>query len=242
MKVRKSERSTQSKRKSGDWDLFNAEAEYAESIVRTALGDYPAAESALRRALEAKPGYAPAIFSLGSVEYQRGRRAEGRKLFQSLLSLPEDTTDLCDIIDQAGDFLIQRDAYKDGLEHFRGAAARFPNVAVFHQGLGCCAGHQRLYEEALAASNRAIELDPSKQEFVSDLGWTLFLAGRLREAEEVLERAVSMDPANECARNNLLMCKDKLSALEKKNSTPGARAARPKRRTTGVIQGGQHAR
>jgi tetratricopeptide (TPR) repeat protein len=233
MKVRKSERSTQSKRKSGDWDLFNAEAEYAESIVRTGLGDYPAAESALRRALEAKPGYAPAIFSLGSVEYQRGRRAEGRKFFQSLLSLPEDTTDLCDIIDQAGDFLIQRDAYKDGLEHFRGAAARFPNVAVFHQGVGCCAGHQRLYDEAVAASNRAIELEPSNQEFVNDLGWTFYLAGRLREAEEALERAVSMDPANVCARNNLRMCKDKLSALEKKKATTDGRA-RPRRRARGA--------
>jgi len=225
MKVRKSS-------KSGDWDLFNAEANYAESIVRTALGDYPAAVLALRRALAAKPGYAPAILGLGTVEYQRGKRAEGRKLFQALLSLPEDTTDLCGIIDQAGDFLIQRDAYKDGLEHFRKAAARFPNVAVFHQGVGCCAGHQRLYDEALAASNRAIELEPSKQEFVSDLGWTFFLAGRLREAEEALERAVSMDPDNVCARNNLRMCKDKLSALEKKKATPdgGARPARQRRR------------
>jgi len=237
MKVRKSGRSTQGKRKSGDWDLFNAEAEYAESMVRTALGDYPAAESALRRALESKPDYAPAIFSLGTVEYQRGRRAEGRKLFHSLLSLPEDTTGLCDIIDQAGDFLIQRKVYKEGLELFRGAAARFPNVAVFHQGLGCCAGHQRLYDEAVAAANRAIELEPSKQEFVTDLGWTLFLAGRLREAEEALERAVSMDPANNCARNNLRMCKNKLSALEEKNATPAGRArpARSRRRTTGGI-------
>ncbi len=215
--------------KSGDWKLFNAEANYAESIFQTSLGNYPAAVSALRRALEAKPDYAPAIFSMGTVEYQRGKRAEGRKFFQLLLSLPEDTTDLCGLIDHAGDFLIQRDAYKDGLELFRAAAARFPNVAVFHQGLGCCAGHRRLYDEALAASNRAIELEPSKQEFVSDLGWTLFLAGRLREAEEALERAVSMDPANECARNNLQMCKDKLSALEKKNTAPD-RPARRKRR------------
>jgi tetratricopeptide (TPR) repeat protein len=237
MKIRKSARSAPGKRKSGGWDLFSAEADYAESIVRTALGDYPAAVLALRRALEAKPSYAPAIFSMGTVQYQRGKRAEGRKLFQSLLSLPEDTTDLCNIIDQAGDFLIQRDAYKDGLELFRGAAARFPNVAVFHQGVGCCAGHQRLYDEALAASNRAIELEPSKQEFVSDLGWTFFLAGRLREAEEVLERAVSMDPANVCARNNLKMCKDKLATLEKKKATPDgrARAARSRRRSTSVI-------
>ena len=225
MKVRKSG-------KSADWKLFNAEANYAESIFQTSLGNYPAAVSALRRALKTKPDYAPAVFSLGTVEYQRGKRAEGRKLFQLLLSLPEDTTDLCGLIDHAGDFPIQRDAYKDGLELFRAAAARFPSVAVFHQGIGCCAGHRRLYDEALAASNRAIELEPSKQEFVTDLGWTYFLAGRLREAEETLERAVSMDPADQYARNNLQLCKDKLSTLEKRNATPagGARPARQRRR------------
>ena len=215
--------------KSAEWDLFHAEGNYAESLVQTSLGNYPAAVSALRRALKAKPDYAPAIFSMGTVEYQRGKRAEGRKLFQLLLSLPDDSTDLCGLIDRAGDFLIQLEAYKDGLELYRAAAARFPNVAVMQQGLGCCAGHRRLYDEALAASNRAIELEPSKQEFVSDLGWTFFLAGRLREAEEVLERAVSMDPANVCARNNLQMCKDKLSKLEKKNAAPDG-PVRQKRR------------
>jgi hypothetical protein len=39
------------------------------------------AVAALGRALEFDPDYAPAIFSLGTVEYQRGKHAEGRRLF-----------------------------------------------------------------------------------------------------------------------------------------------------------------
>jgi Flp pilus assembly protein TadD len=86
---------------------FEAEAAYANSMFRTALGDNEGAVSALGRALEWKPTYAPAILSMGSVEYQRGRKDEGRRLFHSLVSLPQNTRDLCEIIDEAGSSLIR---------------------------------------------------------------------------------------------------------------------------------------
>src|SRR5271168_4324630 len=44
---------------------FYVEAEYADSIFRTALGDREGALSRLKRALELKPTYAPAILSMG---------------------------------------------------------------------------------------------------------------------------------------------------------------------------------
>lgn len=47
------------------------------------------------------------------------------------------------------------------------------------------------------------------QKFVNDLGRSLLLAGRFNEAQEVLERAAAMDPADDLARQNLLMCKEK---------------------------------
>src|SRR5258707_4251991 len=87
--------------------LFAAEAAYAESILRTALGDSQGCIDALRRSLEFMPTYAPALLSLGTAEYQLGRRAEGWNLFMKVFELPNDTKDLCVIIDKAGDFLIQ---------------------------------------------------------------------------------------------------------------------------------------
>jgi len=190
---------------------FFADSEYAESIFRTALGDSKAAVSALERALKLQPTHAPAMLSMGSVEYQRRKRAAGRRLFGSLLSLPDNTPDLCEIIDQAGSFLIHIHAYKDGLDLYRAAAARFPAVAVLHQGLGCCAGNRGFHDEAVAASERALELEPGNQKFVNDLGWSLLQADRLGEAETMLERAVSMDPADELARENLRICRTKTS-------------------------------
>ncbi len=127
-------------------------------------------------------------------------------MFLSLLALPDETTDLCEIIDEAGDFLIQRRAYSDGLELYRQAATRFPKVAVFHQGIGCCAGHEGHHEEAMAASRAALAVEPDNQKFVNDLGWALYQAGIIDEARAVLERAVAMDPTDELARENLRVC------------------------------------
>jgi len=189
---------------------FAADAEYAESIFRTALGDTPASIAALKRALEIDPEYAPAILSMGSVEYQLKRRASGKRMFFSLLALPEETEDLCKIIDEAGSFLIDVNEYADGLELFRLAAHRFPNVAEFQQGLGCCAGHEQFIDEALAACRRAIELDANNAVYVSDLGWTLVLAERYAEAEAMFLRALAMDPSHERTHANLEYCREKM--------------------------------
>ena len=83
-------------------------------------------------------------------------------------------------------------------------------MAVFHQGLGCCAGHQGLHDKAVQASRRAAELDPANQEYVNDLGWSLLEAGNLIEAKSTLERAVAMNPSDELARENLRYCISKM--------------------------------
>lgn len=194
------------------WQLFAAEAAYADGMFKSALGDDTGCVAALRQSLETLPTYAPAILSLGSVEYQRHRPAHGRKLFLSLLDLPDNTPDLVEIIDKAGDFLIGRKRYGDGLELYRRAAKRFPCVAVLHQGSGCSAGHQGLYDEAVVSSRTALDLDPENQKFTNDFGWSLYEAGRLTEARDVLERAVAMDPSDELAAENLRLCARDLEA------------------------------
>jgi tetratricopeptide (TPR) repeat protein len=186
---------------------FSAEAEYADSIFRDALGDREGSILALQRALEAMPTYAPAILSIGSVLYQLGRTAEGRELFQSLLSLPKNTTDICQIIDEAGTFLTRFGAYEDGMALYRTAVKRYPEVAALFQGLGYCASNAGWHEEAVSANQQALELEPENQKLVNDLGWTLLQAGRLPQARATLERAVSMDPSDELAKENLRFCK-----------------------------------
>jgi len=187
---------------------FAVQGQYAESIFQTSLGDMEASIKALESVLEIDPDYAPAIMSMGTVEYQRQRRVRGKELLFSLVSLPASAadggeSDLADIIDTAGDFLIQAGYYADGLELYRAAATRFPDHAALHQGVGCCAGHEGRHDEAIAASKAALALDPENQKYVNDLGWSLFEAGLLVEARQVLKRAVAMDPSDDLARENL---------------------------------------
>jgi len=182
---------------------FQAEAEYADSFLKTAFGDQDGMIAALRRSREADPSFSAGALALGSVEYQLGNHDAGRALLLELLEHEDDDGDLAETIDAAGDFLIIIENYADGLVLYRGAVGRFPEVAVMHQGRGCCAGHKGLHEEAVEASRAALALEPDNQKFVNDLGWCLVEAGRLEEARDVLARAVAMDPADERARNNL---------------------------------------
>jgi Tfp pilus assembly protein PilF len=209
---------------------FYAEAEYADSIFRDALGDSEGSIAALKRALDAMPTYAPAILTMGSVEYLAGRIAEGRALFQSLLSLPKRTTDICQIIDEAGTFLVGIGAFEEGMAVYRAAVERYPDDAVLFQGLGYCAGKAGLHEEAVSAGQRAVELQPDNQKMVNDLGWSLLQAGRLAEATETLERAVSMDPGDKLARENLRLCKQR-AAGRKTGKAGNSQAARRGPRT-----------
>jgi Flp pilus assembly protein TadD len=125
--------------------------------------------------------------------------------------LPQETEDLCKIIDEAGSFLIGVNECADGLELYRTAARKFPDIAELQQGLACCAGHEGAIDEALAASHRAVDLDPNNAMYLSDLGWTLVLAGRLEEAEATFQRALAMDPTNEGAQANLEYCRKRMA-------------------------------
>ncbi len=228
MKKRKSShRHLQSKTR----HTFEAEAAYAQSIFRSALGDQSGSISALEQALRWDPLYAPAILAMGSVMYQRGEECEGRELFASLITLPKETPHLAEVIDGAGTFLIQMGAYQDGLDLYRAAVERFPDVGVLHQGRGCCAGHEGLHEEAIEASRRALELEPDNQKYVNDLGWGLLEAGRVAEAEALLRRAVTMDPADKLARENLRICQERISRDSREDSASSSRAQRRRARS-----------
>jgi Flp pilus assembly protein TadD len=87
-----------------------------------------------------------------------------------------------------------------------------------------------LHEEALSANQRAWELEPENQKLVNDLGGTLLQAGRLQQARETLDRAVSMDPSDELAKENLRFCRQQI-ARRKSDEDVHSQAARRAPRT-----------
>jgi tetratricopeptide (TPR) repeat protein len=187
---------------------FAAEAAYAESMFQQALGDIAGSVAAAERALEFDPDYAPALLTVGSIDFQRGREEHGAELFRRLPTLPDTDGDLREIVDRAGDFLIQERRYAAGLELYREACSRFQDRPELFQGLACCAGHEGLGDLAVDAARRALALAPERVELMSDLGWCLIVAGDLAEAEEVLANAVALEPDDELALANLRHCRD----------------------------------
>jgi tetratricopeptide (TPR) repeat protein len=155
-------------------------------------------------ALAIDPTYAPAILTVGSMEYQLGRRDEATTLFHGLLKLPTDTPELEDIIDKAGEYLLSERDYERAADHYAAASAIFPSNTAILGGLGYCLGKLKRLDEAVAVHRRALALDPNNYHLLNDLGWTLTESGQFAEAEALLKKAVDLaPPGDDLARNNL---------------------------------------
>ena len=206
-----------------------AELAYAQGVMHHTLGNKAESLAALERALTLKPDFPPAVMTMASIEYQRQEQEQGKRRLFALLELPADTEDLSTIIDEAGSFLMSVNEFADGLELYREAARKFPYVPAFHQGRACCAGQEGLFDEALASSQKAMELDPENAAYVNDMGWTLLLAERFREAEAAFQRSLEIDPSNERAQMNLQHCREILAHEPPVEPEPAPKKRKSKR-------------
>ncbi len=201
--------SEENRRKAADWEYHSA---VAGRMFNDALARTGADEPGFCRqhwpegvvALAIDPLFAPAILTVGSIEYHMGRRDDAMSLFMTLTTLSEDEPDLPVIIDKAGDFLLDEEDHERARDLHAAAEKAFPDVAVYPVGLSYCLGKLGLYEDALAKARRADELEPLNHLHLNDLGWALYEAGYLTQAEAALNRSIDLAPDDyEFARNNL---------------------------------------
>jgi tetratricopeptide (TPR) repeat protein len=161
-------------------------------------------------ALAIDPLYAPAILTVGSIEYQLGRVEEAMKLFLTLATLAKDEEDLEIIIDKAGDFLIDQDDYENALALYSAAEKAYPDEVVYLNGSGYCLGKLGRYKDSVEKLRRADALEPDNYKHLNDLGYSLLEAGRFVEAEEILKKSISLAPPDyEFPRNNMSELKKK---------------------------------
>ena len=200
-------KSAEERRMEADWEYHRAIADniFNESLAKAGqegFGEAHWPEGIL--ALTVDPLYAPAILTVVSFEYQLGREEEAMELFMTLTSLPPEEEDLPDIIDKAGGFLIDQKDYEQAQALYAAAEAAFPDVAIYPAGLSYCFGKLGMHEEAVTKALQAVELDPDSYLHLNDLGWSLYEAGKLDEAEAALRRSIALAPDDyEYARNNL---------------------------------------
>ncbi len=155
-------------------------------------------------ALAIDPEYAPAILTVGSVEYQLGRTEEAMKLFLSLTKLSKDEKDLEEIIDKAGDSLLDNEDYKNALALYTTVEKVFPTNALFCNSSGFCLAKLGHLNESVEKLRIAVKLEPDNYQYLNDLGFVLLEAGNLNEAEKYLRKSISLSPNDyELPRNNL---------------------------------------
>jgi Flp pilus assembly protein TadD len=154
-------------------------------------------------ALAIDPDFAPARLSVGSMEFQLGRREEAMTLFHSLLNLPGETPDLEEIIDKAGQFLLDEGAFEEARELYEAACAVFAASTSLLDGWAYSLAKLGRCQEAVSGQRRALALDPDNPALLNDLGWALTENGDFEEAEKALRKATALAPDDDRARNNL---------------------------------------
>jgi len=74
------------------------------------------------------------------------------------------------------------------------ALARKEGGALPHYGMGLLLERSRRVQDAMAEYEKAIRLDPSDPEYITQMGVVCYATGNCTKATEYLERAVSLDP------------------------------------------------
>ncbi len=191
-------KSTKERRHAADWTYHESAASdmFGRALSRAGQDASMFAEEMPPgfRALAIDSTFAPAILTVGSIEYQVGRKEEALALFRSLFELPKGTEDLETILDKAKSCLIDQDDYESARAHFEAACSVFPESTLLLDGWGYTLSKLNRLEESLEVHRRAVAVAPNDPEMLNDLGWTLGLMERYDEAEEVLGKAVDLTP------------------------------------------------
>lgn len=212
------------RRAAAEWEY---ESSFATSLFADALAqsdpDYEA-ETGLEAgvlALTIDPLFAPALLTVGSLEYQLGRPEPAMELFLTLTKLPEDEPDLIEIVDKAGDFLIDAGDRDSALRLYKAAAAASPDTATYWAGIGYCLCKADRLEEGIGAYRRAVDLEPANAIWRNDLGWWLAEHGQLSEARSLLEQAVELTSGDyDLACGNLEIVQQRIREQEERSEKP----------------------
>lgn len=176
------------------YDSAHASMLMAGAFEEPDWGDSSWREQAIPLAIDSE--FAPAILTVGSLEYQYGRVDEAMVLLLKLTTLNAELDALPEIIDQAGEFLIDAKDFANAERLYTAAVGAFPQVALYHGGLGYCAGKSGRKEEAVLHARRAVELEPENCRFMNDLGYSLIESRQYEDAERMLQRAMDLAPAD----------------------------------------------
>jgi eukaryotic-like serine/threonine-protein kinase len=146
--------------------------------------DWHGAERDFKKALELNSGYGTAhlwyalyLMSMGRVDeaIAEVKRAQELDPLSLIINL------------NVSRVLYFARKYEQAAEQCLKTVEMYPNFFLAHRRLGQIYERQRMYKEALAEFEKSLALAPNNSETLSVKGYTLAAAGRIAEAEQVLE-------------------------------------------------------
>jgi tetratricopeptide (TPR) repeat protein len=169
-------------------------------LCRLRLGDAPGAQEAFRAALALEPGHSRAAASLSDTLQKLGAHRDAVLFLTGFLD--KQRASLETLLSLGSGFLGLRD-YPRALGLFeRLAAAKSPAPKALI-GKGLALSGENRHEEAIAALDAAIALDPRDADALIGKGVALKALRRLPEAIETYHRAIEIAPRSVDAHLNL---------------------------------------
>lgn len=151
--------------------------------------------------LQRDPENADWLAKMGFCLYAKGRMEEAEVYFRRAVSKSQDGD--AKTYYTLGGICQRKGENEKAKELYQQAAAKDPNLAKVYVRLGELSLEEKDYKAAVSYLQRGCELDAADAEARSGLGTGLLSLGRVQEATEQLEAALSHNPTLAKAHNSL---------------------------------------
>ncbi len=174
----------------------DVEAHYVLGLALLQQGSIEAADGEMRRVVTLAPSHLGALSHLVTIAIRRGRRDEAeafRKAHVEALARRR-VEERVRGHRLKGVEAFNRQDYPAALEEFQAIAREDPNDPQVHLHLGSTYTGLGRLEDARAALERCLAMEPRNERALAELGRVHALANRLDDAVAVLDQAVAANP------------------------------------------------
>jgi len=171
--------------------LTSAEGLFSTGLTLLWTEDYEKALPCFEKAVEEKPDYAEAYYSLGYCNDQLGRHTQKIEAYKQAIRI---NPDYIEAYNNLGVTYGNRGRYTEAIETLKQAIRINPDYADAHYNLGVAYGKLERYTEEVEALKQAIRINPDYIEAYNNLGVAYGNRGRYTEAIETLKQAIRSTP------------------------------------------------
>lgn len=183
-------------------DRLDADARLSCGAVAGLRGDHAQAEDYCRQALAIDPKLAAAHYNQGIALRNQGRFDEACQAFLQATRLRANYSEAMDALAHAYIALYDWPAAADVLKQI---IAVWPHKAEMHNNLGTVYQAMGRIEDAIAAYEAALKINPRLAGTLNSLGSAHLGRGDFEQAERCYRQCRAADPGNLRAHSNLLM-------------------------------------